>query len=102
MAGKPTAERESGLPCPRCGNVRSRVTETRAAAVGSHKSLRRRRVCQSCGHRWWTHELAEEAAAPLESGGARVELRRALAALSEVRQAVVAFDRRTTHADKEV
>lgn len=83
-----------GLVCPKCRHPESRVTETRDAVIGPHAALRRRRHCKACNHRWWTYELSEEAVAPLESGGARGELRRALATLSEIRRAIIVYDRR--------
>jgi transcriptional regulator NrdR family protein len=94
MAGKAVTDRTTGLPCPQCRRVESRVTETRAATVGEHQALRRRRTCLGCAHRWWTYELAEEAVAPLHSGGARGELRLALAVISKLRQVIVTYDRR--------
>jgi transcriptional regulator NrdR family protein len=43
------------VTCPSCKSE-SRVTETRATAIG----MRRRRICQrtECGHRFTTYEVA--------------------------------------------
>ncbi len=43
-----------GLLCPKCSDSRSSVSETRISREG--KSLRRRRTCYGCGHRWSTEE----------------------------------------------
>ena len=43
--------------CPGCGRPdASRVTETSLSI--DDKEIIRRRVCQACGHRWKTRELA--------------------------------------------
>jgi len=44
---------QSRLPCPVCGRLSARVTDTR----GAGDIIRRRRECPE-GHRWTTVELA--------------------------------------------
>jgi len=44
------------LACPACASQNVSVVETRGNGPGS---LRRRRVCDSCGHRWSTIEISE-------------------------------------------
>lgn len=51
---------QSRLPCPVCGRLSARVTDTR----GVDDLVRRRRECSE-GHRWTTVELA----LPLEEYG---------------------------------
>jgi transcriptional repressor NrdR len=43
--------------CPTCGTADSRVIDSRPADQGS--SIRRRRECPNCGHRFTTYERAE-------------------------------------------
>lgn len=43
-----------GVRCPHCGAETTRVRESRRAEQGA--SVRRRRECSSCGHRFTTHE----------------------------------------------
>lgn len=45
------------MKCPKCGSGRGRVVDTRASREGD--SVRRRRVCGACGHRFTTHERVE-------------------------------------------
>ena len=48
------------MNCPACGNAEhGRVLETRD--LGQGVVLRRRRACASCGHRWTTYEISEDA-----------------------------------------
>jgi transcriptional regulator NrdR family protein len=82
------------LPCPRCQSTRSKVAETRAGVLGPHATLRRRRDCEACGHRWWTQELSEDAAAPLATTGTSGELRRARGLINALRREIALFDRR--------
>ncbi len=43
------------MRCPRCGCTDDRVIETRAARDGD--SIRRRRMCEDCDHRFTTYEM---------------------------------------------
>lgn len=45
------------MECPACQVVRSRVVDSRQADDG--RSIRRRRVCDACGHRFTTFERVE-------------------------------------------
>ncbi|MDR1457814.1 MAG: transcriptional regulator NrdR [Puniceicoccales bacterium] len=42
------------MKCPKCGHLYSKVTDTRITA--DMTSIRRRRVCLKCGHRFFTNE----------------------------------------------
>jgi transcriptional repressor NrdR len=46
------------LICPRCGNSDTKVLESRLSHEGH--SIRRRRSCQNCYHRFTTYEKEEE------------------------------------------
>jgi len=46
----------SATPCPACGANRNSVTDSRA----SRGTVRRRRYCDNCNHRWTTYEVSEE------------------------------------------
>jgi transcriptional repressor NrdR len=46
------------MKCPHCGNVEDKVVDSRLAAEGS--SIRRRRECLKCEHRFTTYEHIEE------------------------------------------
>jgi transcriptional regulator NrdR family protein len=48
--------------CPQCGNERTSVAETRIYKTALVKSLRRRRICSQCGHRYWTMEIPDAVA----------------------------------------
>lgn len=43
------------MRCPRCGCTDDKVIETRAARDGD--SIRRRRMCEDCEHRFTTYEM---------------------------------------------
>lgn len=43
--------------CPSCGTENTRVIDSRPAEAGS--AIRRRRECESCGHRFTTYERLE-------------------------------------------
>lgn len=45
----------SGLTCPKCGKSQHTVLETRLR----NGTIRRRRKCFKCGHRFWTAETIE-------------------------------------------
>jgi transcriptional repressor NrdR len=46
------------MRCPFCGSLDDKVIETRTFANGD--SMRRRRECNSCGHRFTSYERIEE------------------------------------------
>ena len=50
----------TGLECPQCGSIRSRVYDKRNSSVG----IRRRRECHDCGNRYSTVEVARVFRAP--------------------------------------
>ena len=50
------------MRCPRCQHDEDRVLETRV--IGEGASIRRRRQCLDCGHRFTTYEYVESA--PIE------------------------------------
>jgi len=43
-----------GLVCPECGSSRTRTKDSRA--VNDRTTIRRRRRCRDCLHRWTTYE----------------------------------------------
>jgi transcriptional repressor NrdR len=43
--------------CPKCGGIEDKVVDSRLSKDG--KSIRRRRECVSCGHRFTTYEEVE-------------------------------------------
>lgn len=47
------------LTCPACYFPKSEVSDSRAVTEPMI-SIRRRRVCDSCKHRWTTYEVNEE------------------------------------------
>lgn len=42
------------MRCPKCGHQRDKVLDSRSARMGD--TIRRRRMCLSCGHRYTTYE----------------------------------------------
>ncbi len=42
------------MRCPKCGHLNDKVIDSRAARDGA--SIRRRRICLQCGHRFTTYE----------------------------------------------
>jgi transcriptional repressor NrdR len=44
---------DHGLACPKCNSQQLRVIDSHAV-LGT---VRRRRVCKPCGHRFWTAEI---------------------------------------------
>lgn len=44
------------MKCPKCGEDRDKVVDSRA--VGGGTAVRRRRLCLACGHRYTTREQA--------------------------------------------
>jgi len=48
------------MRCPKCGFQEDKVIDSRASREGS--TIRRRRECLSCGHRFTTYEEIEKAA----------------------------------------
>lgn len=58
------------MRCPRCKTDDTKVIDSREAEEGS--SIRRRRACGSCGHRFTTYERLEEVPLTVvKSSGAR-------------------------------
>lgn len=47
------------MRCPRCAHASDRVVDSRLADQGD--AIRRRRVCEACGHRFTTYERMETA-----------------------------------------
>jgi len=47
------------MRCPKCGNLEDRVIDSRSSKDGA--SIRRRRECTACGHRFTTYEAIERA-----------------------------------------
>ena len=46
------------MRCPSCGNIDDKVIESRSMVNG--ESIRRRRECLSCGHRFTSYERIDE------------------------------------------
>ncbi|HNQ86192.1 MAG TPA: transcriptional regulator NrdR [Deltaproteobacteria bacterium] len=46
------------MRCPRCSGLEDKVLQSRISQDG--KSIRRRRECETCGHRFTTYEHIEE------------------------------------------
>ncbi|KXT78207.1 transcriptional regulator NrdR [Streptococcus sp. DD13] len=46
------------MRCPKCNSVKSSVVDSRQAEDGN--TIRRRRLCEHCGHRFTTYERIEE------------------------------------------
>ena len=58
------------MRCPKCGSVEDKVVDSREAKDGT--SIRRRRECQTCNHRFTTYEhLEHEEVRVIKSSGAR-------------------------------
>lgn len=49
----------AGITCPECGGTEVRVTDSRPCKVMNKGSVRRRRGCDTCDHRWATFEVTE-------------------------------------------
>jgi transcriptional regulator NrdR family protein len=49
--------KDSAVSC-KCGGL-TKVTDSRPAHVGTY-TVRRRRECLTCGHRWTTYEITAE------------------------------------------
>src|SRR3954464_14666138 len=45
------------MRCPKCGSTEDKVSDSREAKEGT--SIRRRRECQTCWHRFTTYETVE-------------------------------------------
>lgn len=58
------------MNCPRCHNHRGQVTDSREDDANS--TIRRRRRCPACGHRWTTYEVTAEDRAALVERDRRV------------------------------
>lgn len=48
------------IQCPKCTCDQSDVYDSRAAMFEGLKTVRRRRTCRSCGHRWITYEIRSD------------------------------------------
>jgi transcriptional repressor NrdR len=70
----PTASRICHVLCPHCEEP-TKVLESRSAAAGT--TVRRRRHCPSCGHRFTTYERYEPSLFVRKRGGRRQEFDRA-------------------------
>jgi len=63
------------MRCPKCGSIEDRVVDSRASREGA--TIRRRRECASCGHRFTTYEEIErEGFFVLKRDGRREEFSR--------------------------
>ena len=63
------------MRCPKCGSIEDRVVDSRASREGA--TIRRRRECTSCGHRFTTYEEVErEGLFVLKRDGRREEFSR--------------------------
>lgn len=56
----------SSMQCPKCGNRRNIVYDSRA--VQSDKAIRRRRKCESCSFKWITLEYPEQTILSMKKG----------------------------------
>ncbi|WP_370209072.1 NrdR family transcriptional regulator [Pararhodobacter marinus] len=54
-----------GLTCPRCHGATT-VIDSRGTALGDLPTIRRRRRCASCDHRFTTYELQDTVIAAVE------------------------------------
>lgn len=73
------------MRCPLCGADDTRVVDSRPAEAGS--TIRRRRECEQCGHRFTTYERSEATAVVRKRDG-RVEPFSTTKLLAGVRNAV--------------
>jgi transcriptional repressor NrdR len=63
------------MRCPKCGSQEDRVIDSRASREGA--TIRRRRECEGCGHRFTTYEQIEPAELMvIKRDGRREELSR--------------------------
>ena len=63
------------MRCPKCGSIEDRVVDSRASREGA--TIRRRRECTGCGHRFTTYEEVErEGLFVLKRDGRREEFSR--------------------------
>lgn len=73
--------------CPRCPSGLTKVIDSRPGAnrEGIGHTIRRRRGCAGCGHRWTTYEVTEEAfEAIIAAIDAKSELRAHLSGIAEM------------------
>jgi transcriptional regulator NrdR family protein len=52
--------KERKVLCPQCGECSISVIDTRMASRRDHDVIRRRRKCDTCGHRYSTLEVPAE------------------------------------------
>ncbi len=46
-------------PCPKCSAMHNGITDSRPAFIEGMNTIRRRRFCRACNHRWSTHEFRD-------------------------------------------
>ncbi len=59
------------MQCPKCGCLEDKVIDSRQSRDGL--SIRRRRICQGCGHRFTTYEEIERASIKVQKRDGRTE-----------------------------
>lgn len=55
----PSLNGSRAYPCPRCEGV-MRVVDSRPTKFMDEKTIRRRRACGNCNHRFSTYEISED------------------------------------------
>jgi transcriptional regulator NrdR family protein len=63
MPQKRVEQRTAGYSCAECGSFQTLIQDSRPMTWQGNKTIRRRRICQVCGHRESTVEIAYEDAA---------------------------------------
>lgn len=58
----PTGRR---IVCPKCGSAAEVIDSRPGPVLGDECSVRRRRACVACDHRWTTYEVSEDKIAHL-------------------------------------
>lgn len=54
--------------CPKCGEDKVEVIDSRGSRlIVDRSSIRRRRKCNACGHRWSTYEVHEDLVSYIEN-----------------------------------
>ncbi len=59
------------MDCPFCPSTDTRVVDSRLARAG--RAIRRRRSCETCGERFTTYEIVEDAIPDVEKGNGRIQ-----------------------------
>lgn len=76
------------MRCDKCGSLDLRVSDSRPVQLDAIHTMRRRRRCNGCDHRWFTYELPEAVVRLLDQRAASVaEPRRAA-----IRQCIAALE----------